>query len=250
MKIIFAILIFSIIILFHELGHFLFAKRAGIRVNEFCIGLGPTLVGFTKGETKYSIKLLPFGGACMMEGEDGDSPVISGVMDGYPAQEAGMKEGDVIKKLNSKKIHLYREVSIYTFFHGDQSIDVVYERDRKTHETTITPRYDKENDRYLFGFYGSGERTKGGPVKTLQYGWFSVFVGMLNWTILLSANLGVMNLLPLPALDGGRLVFLIIEAIRGKGVDPEKVGMVHFIGICLLMALMVVIMFNDIRKLF
>ena len=73
MKIIFAILIFSIIILFHELGHFLFAKRAGIRVNEFCIGLGPTLVGFTKGETKYSIKLLPFGGACMMEGEDGDS---------------------------------------------------------------------------------------------------------------------------------------------------------------------------------
>ena len=65
MKIIFAILIFSIIILFHELGHFLFAKRAGIRVNEFCIGLGPTLVGFTKGETKYSIKLLPFGGACM-----------------------------------------------------------------------------------------------------------------------------------------------------------------------------------------
>ena len=159
-----------------------------------------------------------------------------------------MKEGDVIKKLNSKKIHLYREVSIYTFFHGDQSIDVVYERDGKTHETTITPRYDKENDRYLFGFYGSGERTKGGPVKTLQYGvyevkywiastleslkmlvtgqvginemsgpvgivkgvsdtyeagaavgWFSVFVGMLNWTILLSANLGVMNLLPLPA---------------------------------------------------
>ena len=59
-------------------------------------------------------------------------------------------------------------------------------------------------------------------------GWFSVFVGMLNWTILLSANLGVMNLLPLPALDGGRLVFLIIEAIRGKGVDPEKEGMVRF----------------------
>ena len=81
-------------------------------------------------------------------------------------------------------------------------------------------------------------------------GWFSVFVVMLNWTILLSANLCVMNLLPLPALDGGRLVFLIIEAIRGKGVDPEKEGMVHFIGICLLMALMVIIMFNDIRKLF
>ena len=159
LKIIFAILIFSIIILFHELGHFLFAKRAGIRVNEFCIGLGPTLVGFTKGETKYSIKLLPFGGACMMEGEDGDSkaedsfqsksvgarisvvaagpvfnfimafvcalilvactgydrPVISGVMDGYPAQEAGMKEGDVIKKLNSF-IPFSMEISPLTWY--------------------------------------------------------------------------------------------------------------------------------------
>ncbi len=73
MNIIIALIIFSIIILFHELGHFLLAKKNGIRVNEFCLGLGPTLVGFTKGETKYSLKLLPFGGACMMEGEDGES---------------------------------------------------------------------------------------------------------------------------------------------------------------------------------
>lgn len=72
---------------------------------------------------------------------------------------------------------------------------------------------------------------------------------MLNISILLSANLGVMNLLPIPALDGGRLVFLIVEAIRRKRVDPEKEGWVHFVGIVLLMALMVVIMFNDIRKL-
>lgn len=343
MKIIIAILIFSIIVLFHELGHFLLAKRAGIRVNEFCIGLGPTLVGFTKGETKYSIKLLPFGGACMMEGEDGDSkeegsfqsksvwarisvvaagpvfnfimafivaiilvgctgydkPVIKDLIEDYPAQQAGLQKGDVIKKLDAKRIHLYREVSIYTFFHNDESIDVVYEREGKTYETTITPKLDEESGRYLFGFYGAGEQEKGGVLKTIQYagyemkywvattleslkmlvtgqvgfnelsgpvgivkgvsdtyeagakvGWFSIFIGMLNWVILLSANLGVMNLLPLPALDGGRLVFLIVEAIRGKGIDPEKEGMVHFIGICLLMALMVVIMFNDIRKLF
>ncbi len=147
MKIIFAILIFSIIILFHELGHFLFAKRAGIRVNEFLYRFRSYAGWIYKGETKYSIKLLPFGGACMMEGEDGDSkaedsfqsksvgarisvvaagpvfnfimafvcalilvactgydrPVISGVMDGYPAQEAGMKEGDVIKKAEFKE---------------------------------------------------------------------------------------------------------------------------------------------------
>ena len=72
-SIIIAIIVFSIIILFHELGHFWLAKANGIRVNEFCLGLGPTIFGFTKGETKYSIKLLPIGGACMMEGEDEES---------------------------------------------------------------------------------------------------------------------------------------------------------------------------------
>ena len=73
---------------------------------------------------------------------------------------------------------------------------------------------------------------------------------MLNISILLTANLGVMNLLPIPALDGGRLVFLVIELIRGKRIDPEKEGMVHFAGLLLLMLLMVVVMFNDVRKIF
>lgn len=144
MNIIIALIIFSIIILFHELGHFLLAKKNGIKVNEFCLGLGPTLVGFTKGETKYSLKLLPFGGACMMEGEDGesqeegsfnsksvwarisvvaagpvfnfimawifaliimasvgyDSPVLSSVREGFPAEEAGLSEGDEIISMN------------------------------------------------------------------------------------------------------------------------------------------------------
>ena len=83
-----------------------------------------------------------------------------------------------------------------------------------------------------------------------SYGLFVVIVEILNLAILLSANLGVMNLLPLPALDGGRLVFLIIEAIRGKRVPPEKEGYVHFAGIVLLMALMVFVMFNDVHRIF
>ena len=83
-----------------------------------------------------------------------------------------------------------------------------------------------------------------------SYGLFVVIVEMLNLAILLSANLGVMNLLPLPALDGGRLVFLIIEAIRGKRVPPEKEGYVHFAGIVLLMALMVFVLFNDVHRIF
>ena len=73
MKIIVAIVVFSIIILFHELGHFLLAKANGIRVNEFCLGLGPTIFGVRKGETKYAVKLFPIGGACVMEGEDEES---------------------------------------------------------------------------------------------------------------------------------------------------------------------------------
>ena len=79
--------------------------------------------------------------------------------------------------------------------------------------------------------------------------WYGM-LSMLSWGVLLSANLGVMNLLPLPALDGGRLVFLIVEAIRSKRIDPDKEGYVHLVGIVLLLILMVVVMFNDIRKLF
>ena len=343
MKIIIAIRIFSLLIIFHELGHFLLAKKNGIRVNEFCLGLGPTVVGFTKGETKYSLHLLPFGGACMMEGEDAESdderafgkksvwarisvvaagpifnfimalvfsiilmgcvgydkPILSGVMEGYPAEEAGIEAGDTIVKLNHKSIHFWREINFYLYSHPGEELKVTYEREGERYETTLTPKYDEENGAYYAGFYGGGEKTKGNVIETLQYGvyyvkyWidvtfeslkmlvtgqvgvqdmsgpvgivktigdtyeqskasgvFYIFVNMLNISILLSANLGVMNLLPIPALDGGRLVFLIIEAIRGKKIDPDKEGMVHFIGMACLMLLMVVVMFSDIRKLF
>mgnify|MGYP001054497532 CR=1 FL=1 len=343
MKIIIALIIFSAIILFHELGHFLLAKKNGIRVNEFCLGLGPTLVGFTKGETKYSIKLLPFGGACMMEGEDEESategsfgsksvwarisvvaagpvfnfimafvfslimvsclgfdrPVLTGVTESYPAAEAGMQEGDEIVRLNGKRIHFAREISFYTYFHSEEEMDIVFKRDGETQEVHLVPEYEEESERYLIGIQYSGERVRGNVLQTIQYsvyelkywicttleslkflitgtvgvnelsgpvgivknmgdsydasraaGIFSLIMTMLQWGILLSANLGVMNLLPLPALDGGRLVFLIIEAIRGKRVNPDKEGMVHFIGLVLLMGLMVFVMFNDIRKLF
>ena len=81
-------------------------------------------------------------------------------------------------------------------------------------------------------------------------GYYYAFLNMLNWGILLSANLGVMNLLPLPALDGGRLVFLIVEVIRRKKIDSEKEGYVHLVGIILLFLLMFIIMFNDIKKIF
>lgn len=342
MNIVLALVIFSVIILFHELGHFLLAKHNDVKVNEFCLGLGPTVIGFTKGETKYSLKLLPFGGACMMEGEDEasddsrsfnnksvlqrasivaagpifnfimaiafslilvasvgfDRPVLSDVIDGYPAAQAGMQAGDEIVKLGNKTIHLYREVSVYTYFHANEPVEVTYKRGSEKHTTVLVPKYEEESGRYLFGFYGTTARAKGNLADTLRYsvyevkywicstieslgqlftghvgindmsgpvgivktigdtytevkssGVLMVFLNMLNICILLSANLGIMNLLPIPALDGGRLVFLVVEAVRGRRLDPNKEGAVNLVFLMLLMVLMVVIMFNDIRKI-
>lgn len=342
MKIIIAILVFSILIIFHELGHFSLAKANGIRVNEFCLGLGPKIFSIQKGETKYALNLFPIGGACVMEGEDANSdderafnkksvwarisvvfagplfnfilalvfsfillcnigydlPEIAGVEEGYPAAEAGLSEGDVIVKMNHTHIHFFREISSYTQFHAGEEVEITYKRDGEKHTTTLTPKYDEELGYYRYGIYGSGERKMGGALSTAKYSFYEVgywikmtinslrslvkgmvsvndlsgpvgivsmigesyedsvsygvrvvLLQMLYICIFLSANLGVMNLLPLPALDGGRLVFLIIEAVRGKKVDPEKEGMVHFAGMMLLFLLMALVVFNDIRKL-
>lgn len=341
-KYIVAIILFSVIVLFHEWGHFLLAKANHIKVNEFCLGLGPTIVGFTRGETKYSIKLLPFGGACMMEGEDTESdddgsfqkksvwarisvvaagpvfnfimaflfaviilgslgvqePVVEDVMPGYAAEQAGLQAGDEIIRINHKRIHFYKEVSMYSLFHPGDEVKLTYERDGERSTVTLRPTYDEESGRYLYGLYSVAGYKKYGPLKTLKYGiyevkywiqytigslkmlitrqvsfndlsgpvgivkvigdtyeesradgYFYVFINMLNLAVLLSANLGVMNLLPIPALDGGRLVFLVIEAIRGRRVSEEREGMVHFIGLMCLFALMILIMFNDVRKI-
>lgn len=342
MKIIIAILIFSVLVIFHELGHFLLAKKNGIYVKEFTLGLGPTLFGITKGETKYCLKLLPFGGSCVMMGEDEesdderafnnksvwariavvaagpvfnfilafllsliiigsvgyDAPVVNGVMEDFPASEAGIQPGDKIVKMNGDHILVYREISLYVNLHQGETVNVVYERDGEKQEVTLEPKKDEESGNYYLGFIGGGARTKGNILETVKYGlveveyWiettfkslgmmfsgkvsaddvsgpvgivsaigdtyeqsredgaFYVFLNMINMAILLSANLGVMNLLPIPALDGGRLVFLIIEAIRRKPISRDKEGMVHFVGLVILLLLMVLVLFNDIRKL-
>lgn len=342
MGIILAILLFSAIVIFHELGHFLLAKKNKIRVDEFSLGLGPTIFGKQFGETKFSLKLLPFGGACMMGEDDVDdmsegsfnsksvwarmsvivagpvfnlilawilcmiiigwtgyrAPVVSSVTDGYSAQEEGIEPGDVIKKIGGKSVHIWNDISLYNMMHaGTKSVEVKYERDGKDYTVVLEPKQNEGDAFPLLGITG-GEMVRPGVIGTVRYGVYTVkywitytvdslkmlisgkvgvkdlsgpvgivsavddvyqeaapagmavvILNLLNIGVLLTANLGVMNLLPLPALDGGRLVFLIIEAVRGKRVPPEKEGMVHFAGFVLLMALMVVIMFNDILKL-
>lgn len=426
MKIIIALLVFSVIILFHELGHFLLAKRNNIAVTEFSLGMGPRLLSTEKGGTRYSLKLFPIGGSCMMVGEDDDdntegsfnnasvwariSVVAAGpifnfilafvfamiitsvvgydpakvlqVTEGSPAAEAGLQEGDVITEFQSRHISIGRDLDSYMNLHGlqDEEISLTYKRDGKKYDITYTADSEK---RYMLGFYymtegelqitqvmiGSSmaeagvmpgdiireingvavadakelqEYLSGHPLdgsevtlgmerdgkvetivatpqmtKTVDSGfvyniyrektnflgvmkysavevryWISstieslmmfvkgqfsvndlsgpvgiidvigdsyeeakeegavmVWMQMLYWAILLSANLGVMNLLPIPALDGGRLVFLLIEAVRKKRLNPNVEGMIHFAGFMLLMLLMVFVMFNDFRRL-
>ena len=426
MKILIALLVFSVIVLFHELGHFLLAKRNGIAVTEFSLGMGPRLLSTEKGGTRYSLKLFPIGGSCMMVGEDEDddsersfnnasvwariSVVAAGpifnfilafvfamiitsvvgydparvlqVTEGSPAAQAGLKEGDIIKEFQGRHISIGRDLDSYMTLHGlkDEEISLTYERDGKKHDiqfqansesrymlgftylsegipeitqvmlnsamtkagvmpgdiireingtavadsqeiqaylqehpldgTEITlgierdgkvetisaiPQMTKHVDSgFIYNIYREKTNFLGvmkysavevwywvsttveslmmlikgqfsvndlsGPVGIIDVigdsyeeakseGAMMVWMQMLYWAILLSANLGVMNLLPIPALDGGRLVFLLIESVRKKRLNPNVEGMIHFAGFVLLMMLMVFVMFNDFRRL-
>ena len=347
MTIVFFVLIFGVVVISHEFGHFLLAKLNGIHVVEFAVGMGPTIASFQKKETKYSLKLLPIGGACMFEGEDGvaqdagepqegsflkanvwsriscvlagpifnfilaflfslfivntaaiDLPIISSIMEDGGAKEAGMEAGDIIVSIDGEKTYLYRDVALLSQLNKGQSAQFQYERDGEVFTTTVTPKYNEEDGRYLFGFT-SGEYTESKGLEMFKYayyemrycvkatykslfmlvtgqlsrqdvagpvgianmvgetyeaakpaGWMTVLLNMMYIAVILSVNLGILNLLPLPALDGGRLVFMLIEVVRGKPVPPEKEGIVHFVGMVAFMILMVFILFNDISNIF
>lgn len=353
------IVVFGVVVVSHEFGHFLLAKLNGIKVVEFAVGMGPAILHFTKGETKYVLRLLPLGGACMFEGEDGVftqkeddenrednknlaeqhegafneanvwariatvfagpffnlilafllsiivvgfsgsvSPTVNGVMEGYPAQEAGIQEGDLITRVDGEKVYLQGEVTLISALNRGETVKIEYIRDGKKYATELTPRYSEEDSRFYMGFtLGQYVECKGldllkysyyetrywlkatvkslfmlvqgklssddlsGPVgiavtidetieQTKPYGIPTVVLTMINFAVLLSVNLGVMNLLPIPALDGGRLLFLFIEVLRGKPIPPEKEGIVHFIGFVALMILMVFVMYHDIARIF
>lgn len=351
MTIILFILIFGVVVLSHEFGHFLIAKLNGIHVVEFSVGMGPTLFSVQRKETRYALKLLPIGGACLFEGEDGlesektaeeekndqgsflkaniwarmatvaagpifnfvlaflvavivvsiQAParsIIGDVAEGSPAREAGLQAGDQIISINGEKTPLFKDISLITYLNRDNTLELVCERDGQRYETSVTPRYDADTGSYLIGIYSTklakaeglevfrsawyemcysvkntykslgmlvtgklSRQDVAGPVgianvvgKTYEtakdYGVESVVYSMLSIVLLLSVNLGILNLLPIPALDGCRLVFLLIELLRGKPVPPEKEGIVHFVGLVFFMVLMVVVLFNDLVNIF
>lgn len=332
----------------HEAGHFLVAKLFKIRVLEFSLGMGPKILHFQKGETEYALRLLPIGGMCMFDGEDGkvvgggegdahcfnnasvwsrictvaagpicnfilafvfsvilvnftytDLPIPQVVEETTPAYEAGLRPGDEIISINGEKVHLYREIQVISQLNADgDPYEIVVKRDDKEHTITFSPYYDEADGRYYMGISGCEYANMRG-IKSLKYGlyevgyaakstyksllmmiqgkvksnemsgivgianivdetydaakpagWASVALTMTSLATLLSVNLGIINLLPLPALDGGRLVFLAVEVVRGKPVPADKEGMVHAIGFIFFMILMVFLVFNDIRNIF
>lgn len=411
------IIVFGSLVFFHELGHFIFAKRAGILVREFAIGMGPKIFGMMKGETLYTIRLLPLGGYVRMAGEDVDQielqpgyrvglilnrdnvaekiylnqnvqnpnvlfmeveradlekelwiegydeenqfvrinvsrqaivvengtelmiapidrqfnsktvgqramaifagplfnfilaffvfafiammqgvptyePIIYDVVEDGPAADAGMQKGDYVKAIDGDPIEDWQELSGTVQDKPGEELTFLVERDGQDIELTMTPEALEESGKeygqigvmyqspveknplkalvfgvtqtydytvLILGLLGdlvTGQFTidaLSGPVgiykateTVAQYGVYN----LMNWAAVLSINLGIMNLLPLPALDGGRLLFFGVEALRGKPVDRQKEGLVHFVGIVLLMILMVVVTWNDIQRFF
>lgn len=328
-----AIIVFGILVLIHELGHFTVAKLVGIKVHEFAIGMGPKLVQFTKGETSYSIRALPLGGYVRMEGEDEKSedlrsfnnkPIlariavifagpfmnfvlaillfsvifysmgapttkIKGVIDQSPAQIAGIQSGDTINSINGQKMNTWQNIIDTIGNSQEDSINITIVRDGNEIEKTVKLAKNSDTNRITIGIETAIERSIGaslqngvviiktittdilgflkglitgksnaagevmGPVgiinlvgQVAKTGWMDI----VNLTAVLSVNLGLMNLLPIPALDGSRILFLLAEMLRGKPIDPEKEGMIHLIGLGILMTLMIFVTYKDIIKLF
>ncbi|MDO5713463.1 MAG: RIP metalloprotease RseP [Tissierellia bacterium] len=323
-----SIFVFLLVITLHEFGHFAAAKSVGIKVNEFAVGMGPKLFSKRKGETLYSLRALPIGGFCAMEGEEQDSPdprsfqkaslfhrfivVIAGagmnfilaiiaffifslligtqtttidrVIPDSPAKIAGLEKGDQIVAINNKNVKSWGD--IIEGIGSENKVLVKVQRGEEYLSYTIPTK--TEDGRRIIGISSQVERN---PVKSFQFSLritgevigsiFMVFKMMFQRTLktemlagpvgvvsmigqsskegippllfilgLISANLGVVNLLPIPALDGGKLLFLAIEGIRGKPVPEEKEGLITIIGMAFLLSIMIYItIFGDLKRL-
>ena len=327
-----AILSFLIIITIHEFGHFITAKLFKVGVPEFSIGFGPEIIKKKKGETKYSVRLLPLGGYVRLEGEDESSesksalcnkpvwqrmiivsagaalniilgflvytllysalpqmPVmtVDTVYENTPAY-GNIMPGDKITAVNGGRVWYYKDFKFLINTKGaNKPVDITVKRDGKKINYSVVPVED-ENGVYVIGikmatekmnifkslkcglyetffiikiiFYSLFMLIKGsvplssvsGPVGTVSVMSEAAKQGVASFASLfamLTVNIGIFNLLPIPALDGGRVFFMFIELLRGKPIDPQKEGMVHMIGLILLLGLMFLVTIGDIGSL-
>lgn len=330
MTIIYAILIFCLLIFVHELGHFIAAKLCGVKVNAFAIGMGPAFWKRQRGETEYSLRIFPIGGFCAMEGEDEESEdarafnkkpawqwaivlaagsfmnlltaivlmiiiafwqgeatnTIETVIDGSPAFEAGIRAGDEVLFIDETKIEAWDDLQSAVGGNQGEPIQVTVLREGQELEFSAVPEYDEQAGRSKIGIAPEMKRNPVAAVwRGVQSTWdmtvmmYDIIVKLFTGDVstkelsgpvgivyavndtakagviyvvylaaLLSLNLAVMNLLPFPALDGGRLLFLLIRKVTGRRVTDEMEGKIHFVGIMLLFALMIYVTWNDILK--
>ena len=335
------IFILGVTVTIHEFGHFLFAKKAGIYVYEFSIGMGPRLFKFNRknDETDYSIRLFPIGGYVQMAGEDIEVDknipkdkllqsktwlqrfltMVAGVMFNFllaifvlfiialfkgvtldatridTSKIEGLKSGDKIISVDGNFVNNYDKLALELSVAGSKKFDIKVKHKDGSYDTfAIKPKavYDKKDKLmgYEYGFTITGKDEKGfiAAIKyafvkfvsiieqmffTVWYlitgkislkllsgpvGIFSIvgsaaktgFFSVLSLLALISVNVGFINLLPIPAFDGGHILFLIIEKIKGSKVNPKVENIIHTVFFVLLMALMVYITFNDVLRLF
>ena len=329
MTIIVALLVFGVIVLFHEFGHFIIAKASGVKVHEFAIGMGPKLASIQGKETLYSIRILPIGGYVKMLGENEESddersfgnksifkrisiiaagPIMNFIlavilfavifmstgtpsttvkeaMEGYPAQQAGIIQGDKIVEIEGEKISEWNDITSHIGPSAGEELEISIERDGKLLRKVVVPK--DEDGRGMIGIVPGNEKNifhsikysvqrtmwilsqmigflvsliggkaasseVVGPVGIINVVGEAAKIGLLNVLSLaavISINLGLLNLLPIPALDGSRILFLIAELIRGKKLDQEKEGFIHFIGFAILIAFMIFITYKDVLQL-
>lgn len=328
-----SLVVFLIVIFIHELGHFFMALKAGIKVNEFSVGMGPKILQKKKEEINYSLRAIPIGGYVSIEGEDGESSdprsfanapavkrlsvIVAGVImnfllgfiilvclntfasykivdvnDGSPAELAGIKAGDQIVSIMDKKVdnslditkaiensngekikidienedgHKVVEVNPVKDNDGVYRIGITHGKVYNTSNVSITKGFVNGFKDFNFFFTailkGFGNLITGkvslnqvsgpvGVVKEIGNSFKSGIVTFLSFIALLSINLGIFNIMPFPALDGGRAVLILFEMATGKKLPSEKEGILNLIGFIFLIGLIIVITFKDIVSLF
>ena len=322
-----------VLIIPHEWGHLIVAKLCGVRVNEFSVGMGPLLFKKQKGETQYSVRLLPLGGYCSLEGEEEavDDPrsyssktplqkiaillagvtmniiiailamtlayaisgipsnTLSAVTPDSPAAEAGLQAGDKIIEIDGTKIRDWDSVvTAVDGYHEGDKMEIVYRRDGKTQEVFLTPEFDEENQRYMVGIVAGSTRNplmciksgftstwemnkmmlmtfqsmirKGvksddvaGPVGLVRVVGQASSYGIASYLMLLalvSLNLAIFNIIPIPGLDGGKIFFILLKLISGGRITDDMEYKATVAGMALLLALFVLVTYNDIMNIF
>jgi regulator of sigma E protease len=340
LTIIAAIFVFGVLVLVHELGHFVTAKLTNMRVDEFAIGFGPKLCSYRYGETTYSIRAFPLGGFNNIAGMDPDDheagergynaksvparmfvilagsamnlilpvaifwgvfcfagvstpspePVLGTIIAGKPAEQAGLMQGDRILSVDGHEVSSWKDFVMDLQDEEGQAKDIMFERSGEKLEAELVPVYDKSAKRAMIGVMSSvatrqtgimesmqlacqktvyifsqmmsgiGQMIKGaqtedlaGPLGVAQMAGEVAHIGfvpLLNFAAFLSLNLGIINLFPIPALDGGHFVTLLVEAVRGKPLSAKAVYYAQTVGFALLILLMLFATKNDIMRLF